>query len=468
MITYRVEFTLARLAGMAVAKRLWMYKPLKDLLEFYFKKSVENVENILPFAVTRVVGYLHLPDPVKEELLFSMGTMGWQIWDLFRDLGWVYSGIVGANHPERKWPHIDNYMDHVHWRNDRCLVLADTIRSLYYAKCLPDCYLTWVELSRHCLEDCMRDLWPKLWRPERPRSWKDLHDISEEQDDDHTNKCDYILQVYWVARMHHESPTPTCRSFRGWNNTYYAEAHTLSEIMMINAFIAGNYSALLYFWNMLDGEQRLRLITHIGRLVNSDSIVQSELFLLKHGRGASFFLLFFLEQLTIYQLDDMRIDLLGWGFILAQLLNWPYDNLFLGVLKEALRHHNSIHYGPVFANIFINIDYLHQFIQCETKYYRLFCEIWRMNPPNLRKSMNDIEALSMLEKLRNVRLYNFILGDQALLHRRKNLLSKIVNTWARADLNFEKEFIENVLISRTERQWFQSQVVKPLGYRRRL
>ncbi|XP_015124947.1 uncharacterized protein LOC107046758 [Diachasma alloeum] len=467
MITYHVDFSLCRLAAMAVSKHLWRHSHLKNVLESFLETGVTRRDETVPRAITSVMNQLILPEPAKEELMLAIATMGWQMCDVFSELEWIYPDVIG-DVSRQKHAQISSYMDRIHWRNDRCLHLADIMRALYYSKCFSENYTTWVELSRYCLEDCMNDLWPKLSEMEQSVSWRDLHDIIHDLGFDKKHECDYILQIYWVARMKNELPNATGASFRVWNASYYDGVSSLSEVIIVNSFVSGNYQALQYFWKLLDDKQRVRTITNIGHIINHEYSHGANTFLLKEKRGGNYFLSFLFQQLSFYHLDDVRIGLLRWGFVLRQMLNWPHDNRFLALLRESLLYHDSIDYGPIFVGIFNNIDDLHQFIQYDVKYHRIFCEIWTMNPKNLKKSINDAEALGLLEKLKNVRLYNYILEDEELKGMRKTLLNKIMDGWRSIDSHFEEEFIAKVLVSQEEREWFKYQISWLPGTRRRL
>ncbi|XP_015124948.1 uncharacterized protein LOC107046759 [Diachasma alloeum] len=458
MTIYHGDFSLCRLAAIAVSKQLWRHSALRDAMESCIRDKTYP-GSIMPRTVTSVLNHLILSKPVKDELMFAVGAMGSQILDIFNDLEVVFRGVrIGSL--DQEWDNLGDYMEHIHWIDYKFLDIADTLRSLYFSNCLPVSSATWAVFCRCCLEDCIIDLWGKLPDVERIINWRDRYmNVHYGLED--------VCPVYWMARMQNELDgeisSDILSSFRIYNLDYYDPNYQLPEIMFLNAFVGGNYSAFQYFWKLLDDYQKIRIITNIGQILincEDDTVARD---LLRPGQKiGSFFILFFLQKSSLYNLDDVKIKLLGFTSVLKQLLEcWPYENLFLVALRESADHNDTLDYATILCDIFNNIHSQDRFLEYDVKYRMIFYELWAMKPKNLKKAAVDCQVLVMLQTLHDVNLYNHILRDEELVGRRKEILNLIMSGWFATDTDFHAEFVEKVLISPEEKLWFRCQSILP-------
>lgn len=142
MRKYQLDFTLRRLAAIAVSKHLLKYSKLKDLLRSHIEED-SSAED-LPVAVMKLIEHFDLPKPAKEELMFAVGAMGCEIWELLEELDWACYP-PSAEDVQSILPEPSRYLDHICWTDHGCIDLSETIRLLYNSRILPQNHAMWIE-----------------------------------------------------------------------------------------------------------------------------------------------------------------------------------------------------------------------------------------------------------------------------------------------------------------------------------
>lgn len=306
--------------------------------------------------------------------------------------------------------------------------------------------------STYCLEDCITDLWGRLPNIDEYSNWRNRVIRSHFE-------YDAIISAYWIARLQSNSELVN-DMFRRLPELCYEAVRSVEENIFINSFVRKKCLAVKYFWELLDDDRRMKTIAYICEKITSDdprAKQYRDLFFARDGLDADL-IMFFLRQVSFYRLDDVRIKILGSGFVLEQMLNWPYDNLFWKTLRESWNHHDSLDYNRVVSRIFKNVCYHQQFLRRDVKYHKIFDEIWEINPRNLKSSIDYHDALNLLYGMKETVILNQILNDEELSDRRTELLRRIaeIHVCGEEDLDFLQEFMTKVLKFEEERERFRS------------
>ncbi|XP_015112045.1 uncharacterized protein LOC107037806 [Diachasma alloeum] len=452
MRKYQLDLALRRLAAISISKYLWKHSHLKDLLKSHIDEDT-SPEDLMPAAITSLIDHLNVPEPVKEELMFAVGTMGSQIWfNVSEDFQWVYCGVPADDSGSSSKP--SDFVDHVRWTNHGCIDRSKTMRSLYFSGILPRNHVTWVELCVHCLEDCVQDLWLKISNVDQFQNWRNQALFTE-------LAYDALSSAYWSGRVQNNREI-VIDMFETITDHFYERSYSVEENMFVNSFLRKKYSAVKFFWDLLSEDQRMRMIVGICERISSgdpETKRFKDLFFMRDGMSGDL-LMSFLQQLSDYGLDDVRIKLLGSEFVLKQLLDWPYHELFMELLRESWVHHDSLDYSPIISWIFRNVCDQQQFLPRDVKYHRIFYELWKINPRNLKDSVDYHDDFNLLWGLREVGVINHILKDEELRGRRKEFLNRIAEIHGRGstDVDFLEEFMALVISSKEEREWFRGQI----------
>lgn len=376
-----------------------------------------------------------IPEPVKEDLKFIVGSMGGDLWTLINNLkGRPELYIRGENLLSIN---ASNCVDYVHWTTSGSIDLPETFRSLYFSGIFTRTLTTFMTLTTYCLEDCLKDLWTKLPNPEKLMNMLTMPTLAD--------PIDVMINVYWMARMTDHFQSWIIAIFDSLPDPIYDEDCSFDENMFMNTFMHSRYLAVMHFWGLMDENQRMRSLEKICEMIIADDDR-------KWGPDGPL-AIFTLQQLMHYGLEDIRIRIIGFEDFLAKLLEWPNDDFFMKTLRESLNHH-IMNYKMIMGTIVMNIQQCkrRQLIDRDVKYRKLFYTLWRMNPPNL-KSCSDYICMS-LWKANEIHLLNHILRDPELKHRRSYFLNKLVESLRnyRVTRIFFKRFVAQVLVDGEE--WF--------------
>lgn len=415
---------------------------MKDVLKTCIEDETK-LELTMPLAVANMMNNFLIPPPAKEELQFVVAAMGlamWNLCDMNKMVGLYTLGgkLLAAN--------ASICMDHVCWDVFGRVDEEATMRSLYFAGKLGKNCTTWTELCADKIEDCLNDLWPKLRN--RDRNWLRCPV-------DH--RLDTTMSAYWMIRLKCDTGFEF-NQFRARMDEPYNDAYSLDENMFLYSFRTRCCSSMKYFWELLNEHQRGKMITKICEIIDDPNTHDyKKIFFSELDGPKPDFTMFFLRQLSHYGHDDMRIRILGSGSTLAELIQWPYDNSFLDILREAIRHHDSIDYYPLISHIIFNMSTCkeYEFIDVDVRHRRMFYEILKMNPKNFTSFINS-EELESLWYLGDVQLLSRILRADDLKDRRKDLLKDLAMRCYPTEVNrsFLSKFMSQVLISPEERDWF--------------
>lgn len=393
------------------------------IVEFQASVDEDSPDLMMPPFIKILMNDFLIPAPYKEEIACAVGLMGRQLWDMFWP-PWP-KGFRPFMRQEGVSNDVRSLIECVSWTGLGTLDWAATTRSLYFAGKFKEDDDTFMLICRYCLEDCIKDLYSKL-------SYESKHYLTYY---DGLLPANFYTATaaYWMHRitgsMQHSGTTwfgrPESKNlmnvFRIIPDTNYDETYSIEESMFMLSFIDDQYYSVKYFWELLDDDQRSRIFAKLCDNIASDESDMKEykdIFFSDKKKVSADLLIFFLQQLSFYGRDDIRIQVLGSSTALAGLFEWPYDNFIIKILRESLNYHDSIIHASIIFPILKRIGRCCelQFIDEDVIYSKMLYRIWKMNPENV---MRVIENEKVMWNSGDVEDVHRILEEQEVKDKRK-------------------------------------------------
>lgn len=132
--------------------------------------------------------------------------------------------------------------------------------------------------------------------------------------------------------------------------------------------------------------------------------------------------------------------------------------------KHLMAHGNLIDFDQIMSRICINICECDkwQYMARDIKYRRIFYELWKMNPNNMKNTIHYRYILEVMWRTKEIQLMNCILRDEDLGARRQELLQMLVSIYVDNEMDDNDEFLEtfrtHVLVADDERTWFDREI----------
>ncbi|XP_015109353.1 uncharacterized protein LOC107036126 [Diachasma alloeum] len=426
--------TLCQSSSIEISKLLWSQPDLKHQLILWIKthsiwsSSTESTDaqNTLRAQISRKINELVPSERLKQELRQTVDLMGTRLRQ------WIHKmerrGNISVD--------LILYLDHIHWGRPGCVDESATINSMYLSQVFPENIITWLELCDYCLEDCIRDLWPKL---------------SEIEENFYT-RSQSVLSTYWCHWLQNDLKKGHA-TFRivipDWEDD-----QSLEENLFAYSFLYGTYSAVEYFWRLMRNDQRKRTIIRVARTILSfiELLPQPDL------------VVFLLQQIFFYDLNHLWIQLLNSDRLLVKLLNWPYQHLFLAAAEASWVHHGPIDYTPILIEIIKSMKSLCLFSTdgAHSQYCEIVYDILERVVGDKKGSINFLKVLNEAWEMENNKMLNYIINYPRLEEMRNFHVFVMMQAFKRrhcsVDSDFGEKFVREVLVSDAERESFRCQV----------
>ncbi|XP_063978026.1 uncharacterized protein LOC135162954 isoform X1 [Diachasmimorpha longicaudata] len=419
---------LCQSSSIQISKRLWTQLDLRIQLvhcidEFNiwsFTQKSTQVQDTLCGIISSKVDKLALSASLSQDLKRVVGAMGTRMQQWILKLG--KNGINSVDLAE--------YFRHLQWTYHGCIDESATVHSMYLSHALPYNFITWLELCDHCLEDDIRDLWPKLLeRTEGPRSL-----------------CQTVLSSYWCYRLQNDLET----SLDDLESIipHWMDDQSLDENLFAYSFLFGTCASMKYFWGLMSDDQRKAILSRVCEVVMDDIDLLPK----------PDILYFLVQQIFFYKQNHLWMLLLLSKRFLMKFMAWPYEELFLHAVDESWERHGPMDYTPILVEMTKSMEFL--FSQESI----IFDEIVERVVDNNKGRIDFVRVLNESWEMENIKMMNCIINSPRLTTLRDFHTSVIIQAFKGRPYflksDFGDRFLNDVFASETEREWFRCQVTR--------